>query len=1618
MRAIACSEDHVRATSIRERQQDFTLRRQRLTIEVTSSGRVVLRLKTTSNGRSYHRQIHSAFQRVVSRSVLKAGSSEWHHIAAVIGPSKLELFVNGVLEGSLPTSTVVPRGPALIIGDRHSITRPSANNTTMPADLMPTLITAALRSRAAGTAPADDPVFQTMLQWSIQSRNLPPGVPRPSLSSRLFGPLQLPPVASLLAEAQAASQPAASSADGTSTHTAVSAAPASSTALVPMQTSQPMTSLASVMAASATPPVEPPNPLIASLLSATAQPPSAKPRCMSVAVSVRHVRVYNHLLSADAVREVMRSHSQSPAPQSAVTADWKHALSKCHKFGAAGKNVAPVKGELNADVVAGADTDIATKASDLSTNTEFTAAFRCLTSLKCDASCLALSVNSGTDGAVTAAATSTLTPLSDLDENNELLRRVAVAGAVALRLALAQRAAWLLFLNWRGARAMSEVVSRDVILQFVRGAASGAVPWHDIPQLTARMENVPEAATDSKVDSVVERDSKDDDDDDDGGVTERKAGDERDDVALTSHLQSSSSSPLSAYTRVVEPLIRSELRAVLPSGESTCGSMLSETVGHLLWSLHQQRTLNGDVPPPPDIMHACNVLDVFVNFATRTAVKHHTLQSLVFNPRLVELILRNLPIAAFTPSILPPAAAKQSRDSLSLAQAAAALRQHVCLSLLRLCTAMVRGAADVDALPLTALTALEKGFQRFISMEGMMFKAAVFVGDITQQLVTLFTAVRVLRRHTNVSRFAVDAGAPTAVTASFPPALAAPAPHPAIVSIVPITEGAAAIPPPPQPVAGSGRGHVTSSPIIQSSAIRSPLTAPRAASVQTASPTVASPQLEREWMPRSRHNSFVLEHTRTSPHLPTGSIASTTSPIPPNVFAMEPDGSAALVPIAPGDMISESENEDESDTTTQDGAATDEDGGRAATTPSPTISPQPSWGPQASIFPVRRQSPFAAALQGSWNVLQSAHSRMSPLSAHHTSDHEDPDLDASSVRRVRRRRRRQGSLSSTGSDGSSLYRPRASSNPLSALDAYDGSPRVASRSLARSPFYSSIGGQRQHSRPSLHSDSDGDDTPGLDAADVRSWTAPGGQAVRAHADAAASSALLRTTSPSDNPMGSITYAAPSSIRAILSMAAHDRARGDVFSDGALARADGSPQSPPVRSAMLRSGMMLNSPSIDPLQSIERSMLATAIARSLQEALPKGSDPASLANATLQCPAELLDTVYDIMCFTNGGDSRGKGNDAVPGWSDACDRALVLFMNAMDSKSRQSGVAGNVYPSMVVIATPTDAKAMQSAHNCLQSVSVPTILRQAAKIQAFNHAFGAVFPFMDLTLSPSSLFTPSQLAKLRCSVILAQKDDILRRCISATQPPDFRPSVTLNRFAAIKHPNRNMFRQLMRQLEAVSAPGGDSQGYLHALRSAHSGNRPWHVRAFVGEHGLDLGGLFNSSLTEAIEAAMGPSSYTPVPLFLPTPNNTNGTGRDRDKLTFHPQAVTPQHLAMFRFLGQLIGVTIRLSFPVDVRLSPLFWRAVVNDKSPQTLQDLECIDIAFVEHMRRLQGAVATGDSSALEHLTMSTVLSDGTVHELVPRGSTVRVTLDKLPQYIELATAARLAVSNFRCHVL
>jgi len=159
--------------------------------------------------------------------------------------------------------------------------------------------------------------------------------------------------------------------------------------------------------------------------------------------------------------------------------------------------------------------------------------------------------------------------------------------------------------------------------------------------------------------------------------------------------------------------------------------------------------------------------------------------------------------------------------------------------------------------------------------------------------------------------------------------------------------------------------------------------------------------------------------------------------------------------------------------------------------------------------------------------------------------------------------------------------------------------------------------------------------------------------------------------------------------------------------------------------------------------------------------------------------------------------------------------------------------------------------------------------------------------------------------------------------------------------------RTTFMQMQQQLHNPTL--GTRMVDVVRLRQ---GRRPWRID-YVGEGGQDVGGLFNEALSAAIDELMDP---TALPLFVRSQNAANNAGSHRDCVlpaghllrgledaALRPAAAPQVAARSFQFLGILMGVALRLQFPLPLRLPPIVWKLLLQ--RPVSLCDVASADAA-------------------------------------------------------------------------
>lgn len=172
------------------------------------------------------------------------------------------------------------------------------------------------------------------------------------------------------------------------------------------------------------------------------------------------------------------------------------------------------------------------------------------------------------------------------------------------------------------------------------------------------------------------------------------------------------------------------------------------------------------------------------------------------------------------------------------------------------------------------------------------------------------------------------------------------------------------------------------------------------------------------------------------------------------------------------------------------------------------------------------------------------------------------------------------------------------------------------------------------------------------------------------------------------------------------------------------------------------------------------------------------------------------------------------------------------------------------------------------------------------------------------------------------------------------------------------------------------------------------HRVWKVK-FIGESVDDCGGGYSESIAEMCDELQNRS----VPLLIPTPNGREDTGVNRDCFIINPEANSPVHMNMFRFLGVLIGIAIRSGSPINLLLAPPVWKQIGGQ--PLTPEDLSEIDTDYVQGLMFIRE-----NPEAFVGIEFTTPSASGNDVPLHPSKS--NVTLTNYQEYVRLAMHIRL----------
>uniref|UniRef100_A0A6B2L160 HECT domain-containing protein n=1 Tax=Arcella intermedia TaxID=1963864 RepID=A0A6B2L160_9EUKA len=319
---------------------------------------------------------------------------------------------------------------------------------------------------------------------------------------------------------------------------------------------------------------------------------------------------------------------------------------------------------------------------------------------------------------------------------------------------------------------------------------------------------------------------------------------------------------------------------------------------------------------------------------------------------------------------------------------------------------------------------------------------------------------------------------------------------------------------------------------------------------------------------------------------------------------------------------------------------------------------------------------------------------------------------------------------------------------------------------------------------------------------------------------------------------------------------------------------------------------------------------------------------------------------------------------------------------------------------------------QDSMHCLSypqlvKLPVPDIRLRYELLRQFNARLFSALPF--LSLESNSVIVKSTLM-LRNLIFHSVKMEFFYDVMDKTSTVHNAPTVRYNRLKlAARLEKRNPNEILTDEGILKNTAFGIAFSQLRhvdpeLLRPKKpSGTEPHFALLieFRGEHVQGEGGPYRQFFTDVSRELRDVNS---LPLLIPCPNAKGKVGEGRDKYVISPSAKSRLHLKMFKFLGQLMGMSIRTGVLLTLDLPPFFWKQLVS--AQVTMTDIEAIDTHFYGTMRFFEEASDSDFSTIFQKFTVP--LSDNSICLLKKGGDEIDVTFENRHEYVKFAQKARL----------
>jgi hypothetical protein len=340
------------------------------------------------------------------------------------------------------------------------------------------------------------------------------------------------------------------------------------------------------------------------------------------------------------------------------------------------------------------------------------------------------------------------------------------------------------------------------------------------------------------------------------------------------------------------------------------------------------------------------------------------------------------------------------------------------------------------------------------------------------------------------------------------------------------------------------------------------------------------------------------------------------------------------------------------------------------------------------------------------------------------------------------------------------------------------------------------------------------------------------------------------------------------------------------------------------------------------------------------------------------------------------------------WSAEADKELIDQINTLPASGQP----------LSEFALPK--KALTYCSTSLASKNLLDVQFRVQNIEEFNKHLGYLLPLIDLqNKDPQSL--GALIRQCNRYLLLRVKTPLLDGAISSSVHQGSSP-------AALVLDNS---KALMSQEKEERDPSTSQNCFVQAFQQLHTkestifrcaaGSDRVFQTSFVGESGIDAGGVFREGLSRITEDLFSEHFN----LLLLCPNAQQAVHSNTEKFVPNPQhngsALATQ---MFEFLGKLMALSIRTKMYLPFEFPPLIWKKLVGEAVDET--DLAGIDAIVCKQLESVRAwDLDRFDPSKMRFEFLG---SDKVERELVPGGRSMCVTYENRLQYCNAVVAAKL----------